>query len=307
MSPTDLDVVTGAFGNTGRFIARRLLDAGRQVRTLTHRPEVADPLAAEVSPVPYRFDDPDALADSLRGAETLYNTYWVRMSRGSAQEDAVAHSRSLFEAAARAGVERIVHISVMHPSLTSPYPYFRRKAQVEAALAASGVSHAIVRPALVFGPENVLVDNIAWLLRHVPVFAVAGNGRYPVRPVHVDDVARICVDLGGTRETLVIDAGGPDTLTFDELVGAIKRAVASRARIVHVPLAAVELTGRGLGLVLRDVLATGEELRSAVDGLASFEGPSPSETSFLAWVAAHGHELGRTYRRQGRYPRRQRR
>lgn len=298
MDPDNLDVVTGAFGNTGRFIARRLLDAGRRVRTLTFRPDAADPLAAEVTAVAYRFDDPAALEESLRGARTLYNTYWVRLSRGSAQEDAVAHSRSLFEAAARAGVERIVHVSVMHPSLTSPYPYFRRKARVEAALAASGVSHAVVRPALVFGPGNVLIDNIAWLLRRMPVFAVAGDGRYPVRPVHVDDVAAICVELGSSGENVIVDAGGPDNLTFDELVDAIKRAVGSRARVVHAPVAAVELAGRGLGLVLRDVLTTGEELRSTVDGLASFEGPSPATTSFLAWVAAHGDELGRVYRRQ---------
>lgn len=297
MNQTDLDVVTGAFGNTGRSIARRLLDAGRQVRTLTFRPEADDPLASEVTAMPYRFDDAAALEDSLRGATTLYNTYWVRVSRGSQQMDAVTNSTALFRAAANAGVERIVHVSVMHPSLTSTYPYFRRKAQVETVLSGVGVSHAIVRPALIFGPGNVLIDNIAWLLRRLPVFAVAGDGRYPVRPVHVEDMARMCVDLGARRDEAVIDAGGPEIFTFDEMVMAIRDAVGSRARLVHLPTLAVEMAGRVLGVVLRDVLATGEELRSTIDGLASAEGPTSAEIAFSEWARTHGDELGRAYRR----------
>ena len=297
MTQTDLDVVTGAFGNTGRFIARRLLDAGRQVRTLTYRPTADDPLASEVTAVPYRFDDAAALEESLRGATTLYNTYWVRVSRGSQQADAVANSAALFQAAARAGVERIVHVSVMHPSLTSTYPYFRRKAEVEAALAEVGVSCGIVRPALVFGPGNVLIDNIAWLLRRLPVFAVAGDGRYPVRPVHVDDVARMCVDLGTRRDEAIVDAGGPEIFTFDEMVTTIRDAVGSRSRVIHLPAFAVEMAGRALGVVLRDVLTTGEELRSTIDGLASSEGPTSAEIAFSEWARSHGDELGRAYRR----------
>lgn len=297
MQEKPLDVVTGAFGNTGRFIARRLLDAGRQVRTLTHRPNTHDPLAAEVTALPYSFDDPNTLADNLSGAETLYNTYWVRLSKGTDQQDAVTHSRVLFEAAARAGVQRIVHISVMHPGDTSPYPYFRNKASVEAALEAIEVSHAIVRPALIFGPGNVLVDNIAWLLRHFPIFAVAGDGKYPVRPVYVDDVAEICVSLGATSERRVVNAGGPDILRFDEFIDAIKKAVGSRSRIVHVPLAAVELANRAISLVLRDVVTTSEELRSTAEGLASFDGPSTATTSFIEWVTEQGSELGSRYRR----------
>ncbi len=300
MISSGVDVVTGAFGNTGQFIARRLLDQGRHVRTLTNRPNVDHPLRSEVTALAYNFDDTEALVENLRGSRTLYNTYWVRLSGEGAQEDAVANSCVLFEAAARAGVERIVHISVMHPSLSSPYPYFRRKAQVEAALANSGVSHAIVRPALVFGPGNVLVNNVAWLLRRVPVFAIAGNGQYLVRPVHVEDVANICVDLGQSKEEKIVNAGGPDTLTFDELVGSIKKAVGSRALIAHVPITAVELAGNAIGFVLRDVLTTSEELRSTAEGLASFEGESPAATSFLAWVGANGNELGRTYIRQPR-------
>ena len=127
--------MTGAFSYSGSYIAEQLLDSGRAVRTLTFHPERAHPLQARVETVRYRFDDLTALTRSLEGVRTLYNTYWVRFDHGPSFDEAIKNSRILFTAAKRAGVERSVHVSISNPSLESPLPYFRGKAQVEDALA----------------------------------------------------------------------------------------------------------------------------------------------------------------------------
>ena len=226
-----LDLVTGAFSYSGSRIAQRLLDAGRRVRTLTFHPDRAHPLQARVQAFAYRFDDPDALARTLDGVSTLYNTYWVRFDHGATGfEQAIERSRALFIAAHRARVERIVHLSITNPSIDSPLPYFRGKARVEDALAQAGVPYAVVRPTWIFGGDrDVLVNNIAWVLRHMPLIAVPGNGAYPVQPVHVEDLVDICIDSARPGADLVLDAAGPETMTFDELVALIRTAVGARA------------------------------------------------------------------------------
>ena len=199
---SDLDVVTGAFSYSGAAIARDLQAAGRRVRTLTGHPGRA-PAGTAIEARPLDFADPAGLRESLRGATTLYNTYWVRFPHGPvSHEAAVANSRALFLAAAEAGVRRIVHTSITHPDADSPYPYFRGKAAVEQALADLGVSHAVLRPSILFGGSGVLINNIAWLLRRLPVFAVGGTGGYRVRPIHVDDLARLATAAGAGAPTL---------------------------------------------------------------------------------------------------------
>jgi len=290
-----LDVVTGGFSYSGAAIARELRAAGHRVRTLTGHPGRA-PADTDVEVRPLDFADPAGLTESLRGANTLYNTYWVRFARGRVDhEAAVANSRVLFEAAARAGIQRVVHISITNPSLDSPYPYFRGKAQVEQSLAGTGVPCAIARPAILFGGDGVLINNIAWLLRRLPVFAVGGRGDYRVRGIHVDDLARLCVKLGGDRETVTVDAVGPQSLTFRELVDAVRAAVGSRALVVNVPGPVVLALSRALGTALRDTLLTADEYQAMADGLADSAAPATGDTVFTEWVAKHGAELGRNY------------
>ena len=145
----ELHAVTGAFGYSGRFIAARLLAAGHAVRTLTNAPATADPFEGQVEVHPLRFDDSEALTDSLRGVQVLYNTYWIRFDhRRFRQSSAIDNTLRLFEAARRAGVSRVVHTSITNPSEDSPYQYFRGKARLERALISSGLSHAILRPAV---------------------------------------------------------------------------------------------------------------------------------------------------------------
>ncbi len=292
---TGTDAVTGAFSYSGRAIARRLLSKGRAVRTLTGHPERAGPQ----SPIDVRsldFADPAGLVASLTGVTTLYNTYWVRFAHGRVDHTAAAtNSRILFEAARRAGVHKIVHVSILHPSTDSPYPYFRGKALVEQALADSGVRYAALRPSVLFDENGVLLNNIAWLLRKVPVFAVGGDGSYRVRPTHLDDLADLAVDAATWSDDRVVDAVGPERPTFLELVGLIREAVGSRARIVHVPPPLLLGASRVLGAVLRDVLLTPEEFHSMAEGLADSDAPATGHVGVSEWVRAHAGDLGRSY------------
>lgn len=294
------DVVTGAFGYSGAAIARELRAAGRQVRTLTGHPR-ANP--GDIDARPLDFSDPEALVKNLAGAQTLYCTYWVRFSHGSAtRESAVANSKLLFDAAARAGVERIVYVSILHADTASPYPYFSGKGEVELHLAAMGVSYAIARPAILFGSSaelgvaaSVLLNNIGWLLRRLPVFGIGDGGGYRLRPIHVDDLARLCVELGGVEDNVTIDAVGPDSPTFREMVTAIRDATGSRARLVPVPGSLIPPLSAVLGAALRDVLLTPEEYQAMAAGLATSDAPATGQSSLMDWITVHGPELGRTY------------
>jgi uncharacterized protein YbjT (DUF2867 family) len=294
---TETDLVTGAFSYSGSRIAKLLIDSGREVGTLTHHPDRDHPLGARVQALPYRFEDPVALARSLEGITTLYNTYWVRFERGRTTfANALANSRSLFEAARRAGVASIVHVSIANPSIDSPLPYYRGKALVEQALAESGVPYVIVRPTFLFGGgRDILANNIAWILRRMPLFVVPGDGRYLVQPIHVDDLARICLEASHGRSGVITDAAGPDTMSFEQLVRAIRDAVGRRTPILHAPPAAMAALARALGLVVRDVVLTADEIRGLTAGLLVSHQPPLGRISFIEWLKEQGPALGRAY------------
>jgi NADH dehydrogenase len=291
---SELDVVTGAFSYTGRHIAEALLERGRSVRTLTRKPDPSHTLAPKVERAPFIFDD--SLLESLSGADTLYNTYWVRFERGETTfARAVENTRTLFRAAAEAGVRRVVHISVANADANSPFAYFRGKAATEEALRHSGLSHAIVRPALVFGPGDILVNNIAWALRHVPVFLIAGDGRDEVQPVSVFDTAKICVEAGAREDDVALDAAGPERFAFEDFVRLIKRATGGRALIRRASPNLVLASSRVAGLLLRDIVLTRDELGMLQAGLLVSHEPPLGRDSFEAWVSENGRMLGRRY------------
>jgi len=296
-SDTSVDLVTGAFSYSGSHIARRLLDGGRPVRTLTFHPDRPHPLRESVEICTYRFDDPAALARSLRGVDTLYNTFWVRFDHGQTSfANAIESSRMLFHAAASAGVKRIVHVSITNPSIESSLPYFRGKALVEYALAQCGLPYSIVRPTWIFGGErDVLANNIAWILRRMPAFALPGNGSYAVQPVHVDDVARICIDAAQRDGDVVLDAAGPETMPFGDLVALVRSAVDAHSPILHVPPPLMAATARALGLIVRDVVLTPEEIKGLMAGLLVSHEPPLGQIAFSRWLEEHRTSVGRSY------------
>lgn len=293
---SELVAVIGAFGFTGKAITRRLLAQGRRVRTLTNHPNGRDPLGGQIEVAPLTFAAPGQLKGSLEGVETLYNTYWVRFNHGQCSfARAVENTIALIHAAEQAGARRIVHVSVTNPSLDSSLPYFKGKAEVEQAIRESRLSYAIVRPTVVFGAGDILINNIAWALRRFPVFAIPGDGRYRLQPVFVDDVAELAVRVGGGPERVIVDAVGPEIFSYEELVRAIAVAVGSHARTVHVSPAAALWLSRGLGLFVRDVLLTREEIGGLMANLLVSGAAPTGETRFTEWLAANAHQLGQSY------------
>jgi uncharacterized protein YbjT (DUF2867 family) len=291
-----VDVVTGAFSFTGRYIAARLLELGREVRTLTRHPQSSSPFGDRVEAFPLDFTDHATLTECLRDADTLYNTYWIRSPRGHLTFERVLDNTAiLLNAAGNAGVRRVVQLSVSNASASSPLPYFQAKAAADDALAASGLSYAILRPTLVFAREDVLVNNIAWLLRRLPLFVVPGSGRYTLQPVAVEDVAELAVEAGLGTEATVADAAGPDILSFDELVRLVREAVGSRAAIVHAsPRLALGLSAL-LGKLLRDTLVTRAELTGLMQDLLTSQGPPTGSRRFADWLHANAESLGTSY------------
>ena len=291
-----MNVVTGAFGYIGRYLARHLLDRGEEVRTITTHPDKPNPFGAAVEAFPYAFDRPAELERNLRGARALFNTYWVRFDHGTSSfEAAVRNTETLFRCARNAGVEKIVQISVTNASQDSPLPYYRGKAAQETALRSCGVPWAIVRPTLVFGKEDILVNNIAWLIRTFPAFPIFGSGGYRVQPVFVEDLAAIAVEAARRESGLDVDAIGPDTYTFEELVRLIASRIRPSARFVHVPPALGIAAGRLVGLALRDVVLTRDELRGLMDELLTSRAAPNGRTRFDDWLVAHRDEVGKTY------------
>lgn len=296
MSTGGMHAVTGAFGYSGKYIARRLLERGLPVITLTNSLHRKNPFGNEVKAFPFHFDRPDELARQLTDVDVLYNTYWVRFNhRDFTHADAVENTLTLFDAAKAAGVRRIVHISITNPSGDSPLEYFRDKARLERALIDSGLSYAILRPTVLFGKEDILINNIAWILRHIPVFGVFGDGQYRLQPIYVDDLAAIAVDQGARQDNGIIDAIGPETFAYRELVRTVGKTIGKERPIVTVPPALGYAAGWIVGKLVGDVVITREEIRGLMDGLLYVDSPPAGATRLTEWAAEYADTLGHRY------------
>ena len=296
MVPPELNVVTGAFGFTGRYITRQLLAAGKRVKTLTGHPPQQNPFRGLLSVAPLNFDKPEELAESLQGAVTLYNTYWVRFPHGKVTFDrAIENTRTLIKAAEEAGVDRIVHVSITNASEQSPLPYFRGKGVVEETIMRSGLSYAIIRPTVIFGDGDILINNIAWFLRRFPVFVISGSGEYTIQPVFVEDVAEIAVRAGQQDENIVVDAVGPESYTFNEMVRLIAGKVHSKAKIVRLVPELALILSRLVGYVVRDVVITQEELAGLMANLLVSKHPPAGKVRISDWLSNNADGVGTRY------------
>lgn len=289
-------VITGAFSYTGKYTTQLLLEHGYRIRTLTNHPRRASPFGSDVEVHPYHFDQPALLAESLRGADTLLNTYWLRFPhRGLTYETAVRNTQALLAAARRVGVRRIVHVSIANPSLDSPLGYYSGKARLEEAVRLSGMSYAILRPTVIFGREDILINNIAWFLRNFPVFGIPGDGRYGIQPIYVEDMAALMADAAAREDSYTQDATGPETYSFEELVRLIASTLERRVRLVHVPTGLAYLATRCVGWWVRDVVLTRDEYRGLMGNLLVSHQPPAGRTSLRAWLAENRDSVGQRY------------
>ena len=292
----DLHVVTGAFGFSGKYIARRLLDAGRRVRTLTNSPRRKNPFGDAVEVRPMNFDDAAQLTESLIGAKVLYNTYWVRFNHaGFNQTTAVENTIKLFRAAKIAGVGRIVHVSITNPSIDSPLEYFFGKARLERTLIDSGVPCTILRPAVLFGREDILINNIAWALRKFPLIFLFGNGEYRLQPIFVEDFAKLAVEHGGKSGNFIVNAIGPETFTYRNLLRMIGQAIEKERPLLGMPPFVGFMAGKLIGRVKGDVMITWEEIQGLMGNLLYVNAPPAGETKLSTWAHEHAPELGVRY------------
>ena len=288
--------VTGAFGYSGRYLAGRLLEEGREVITLTNSPSRINPFGDRIRAYPLAFNEPDQLARSLAGVEVLYNTYWVRFNHATfTHEQAVNNTLALFTAAKRAGVRRVVHVSITNPRETSPLEYFSGKARLEYALQESGLEYAILRPTVLFGREDILINNIAWALRRFPVFAVFGDGEYRLQPIYVEDLAALAVAQGKGGDNTIINAIGPETFTYRALVAAVGEAIGRNRPILSVSPGAVYAASRVVGWFMRDTFITREEIVGLMDNLLFVDAPAAGSTKLTDWMKANSNTLGRKY------------
>lgn len=289
-------VITGAFSYTGKYVTRILLDRGWNIRTLTYHPHRENPYKDHVEVFPYNFDKPEQLRKSLNGASTLVNTYWIRFAHGnSTYEMAVQNTRTLIAAAKAAGVKRIVHVSIANPSIDSPLGYYKGKAQLEKAVMESGLSYAILRPTVIFGTEDILINNIAWFVRRFPVFGIPGDGRYGIRPIYVEDMALAIADAVEQSTNTIVDAVGPESFTFEELVRLIAERVGRSVHLIHLPAPIAYLSTKITGWLVRDVVLTWEEYKGLMSNLLASDAASIGQTRLSQWLAQHQQEVGRQY------------
>ncbi len=290
------NAVTGAFSYTGKYITQRLLSMGEKAITITGHPDRPNPFGTQVKAYPFNFNDQKELVKNLQGVSTLYNTYWIRFSYGKTTFDkAVENTKILIRAAEEAGVNRIVHISITNASEESPFPYFRGKGKVEKAIGQSSLSYAIVRPTVLFGHEDILINNIAWLLRKFPLFVIPGSGDYKLQPVFVEDVADIAVEAGQHKENIIIDAAGPEIYSFNDMVKLIARTVHSKARIVHFNPKFGIFLSKFIGYFVNDVILTREEVYGLISNLLVSKNPPAGQKRLSDWLIQNANVVGTRY------------
>jgi NADH dehydrogenase len=287
--------VTGAFSYSGKYITRRLLDRGEEVITLTAHPNRPDPFQGKVKTYPLDFDEA-GMAHSLQGVDVLVNTYWVRFDKGeNTQPRAVENTRKLVNAAKAAGVKRIVHISIANPSADSHLPYYWGKAANEKAVIDSGLSYAILRPTVLIGEEDILIHNIAFFLRHFPFFLIPGDGSYGIQPVYVEDLADLAVEAVYRNDSYIVDAVGPDSYTFKDLVSLIGEKIGARRLLISVPPRLALLAAQIISLFVGDVVLTPEEVDGLMSNLLVSKEPPLGRTAFKDWLEENKKTLGTSY------------
>jgi NADH dehydrogenase len=296
MGQNEVHAITGAFGYSGKYIARRLLNSGLKVRTLTNSPDRKNDFGSSIEVFPFNFDKPEKLIEALRDVSVLYNTYWVRFNHTNFKHSiAVENTLKLFDAAKKAGVKRIIHTSITNPSINSPLEYFSGKAELEKALIETGISYSILRPAVIFGKEDILINNIAWMVRNLPIVGVFGDGKYKLQPIYVDDFAKLAVEQGQSKDNRIIDATGCETFSYKELIQTICTILGKKRLIISVPDVIGYLGAWFIGKMVGDIVLTREEIQGLKSNLLFTNSKPAGATKLTDWLKENSETVGKIY------------
>ena len=297
MDQDGIHAVTGAFGFSGKYITRLLLKENKEVITLTNSTQRKNEFGDRIKVSPYHFDQPEKLVEALKGVSVLYNTYWVRFNHSTFQHsEAVRNTQILFEAAQKAGVQRIVHTSITNPDENSPLEYFSGKGILENALIRSGTGYSILRPAVLFGDEDILINNIAWMIRKFPVFGTFGDGSYKLQPIFVEDYAALAVRHGKETTNCIVDAIGPETYTYRQMIKTISMIILGKERrVFSMPDEPGYWVSKIVGWLTGDNLVTREEIKGLKANLLCTGSASTGSVKLSEWIREHKDTIGKKY------------
>lgn len=288
--------ITGVAGYTGSYAATRFLNRGWEVLNLTGHPN-RSPVDSRVTTA-LLSDNVSELTAALAGCEVLVNTYWIRFERGNkTYADAIRKTKCLIEAAKNAKVRKIVHISIANPEkgAANKLPYYQGKMQVEELIKSSTVSSSILRPTVIFGKEGILINNITWFLRNLPVFGIPGKGDYKLQPVYVEDLADLIFEQAQNSEDCTVDAVGPEQFQFADLLETLKKATGSKCLLIKMPEILALTAVKAIGAMKDDVIMTQDELAGLKLGLLAVEGPAACPTKLSDWIKENSNWLGTKY------------
>lgn len=291
--------ITGALGYSGSYMAQEALKRGHRVIGLTNSQGRDNPLNLPLYPLDWASEE--TLASHLQGCDVLINTYWIRFQYGElSHELAVKNTRVLFAAAKRAGVQRIVHVSITNPLEQDTLPYFRGKYELEQCLKEWGGEYSILRPAVLFGDspgDDILINNMAWALRTFPAIGTFGWGDYKMQPIHVQDFAELALDEAESATgSRIIEAIGPEAWSFRDLFIMLRSSMGCRCAVLPCPAWAAFLAIKVMGVWQRDIMLTWQEvLGLTANKLFVPHAPTVGNRALSQWVHAHASQLGRNY------------
>jgi uncharacterized protein YbjT (DUF2867 family) len=284
--------LTGAFSYTGRYIGQELLRRKISFQSLTNHPRPSVFPSASIPVAPLQFQDAPSLIATLRKSTILVNTYWIRYpAKGISHETAVQNIEFLVQCAKQAGIHKIIHISVSNPSKDSQLSYYKGKAEAEEIIQQSGIPFTILRPTLVFGKEDVLLHNIAWLLRYFPFFVFPSPSTCFIQPIFAEEVGCFAVESIHSYPNQTMDLAGPEVVSMKEMVQKIGRATGYTRPIYSTSLGITMAAVRILNTILHDRIITEEEILGLQNNLLVSSQPPLGKISFSDWLVQEGSSL----------------
>jgi NADH dehydrogenase len=256
-------LVTGGTGFIGRHVVARLAEGGEPVRVAARGSRKAD-LPDGVEQVTADVVSGEGLPEAMASVDKVAHLVGVITEKGAQRFDGVIRggTANVVSEADKAGVRKLVYVSAVGAAADPKYPYWHAKWQAEQAVTASSVNWTILRPSLVFGPEDDFFNRLQRLIRRAPIVPVAGDGKTRFQPIWVEDVVSCVVAClnEGVHDREIVEIGGSEYYTYNEIIDLIRRKVGTRKPKVHVPLWAMRPGARVLQAVLPSPPVTTDQL-----------------------------------------------